>query len=207
MITETAIDLDEHDFTRATRTQAWTVDELLFHLLLDAQRALVAFPSNPVRQPDVFAVSYWRPFRPVHGDGGAGHAGFVRISASAYSTPESLVNQWRETSTAVVRAAIECRHDRVATQSHVLTLADFIETLIVEATVHYLDLTLELPAKPPPHECLLRVRSTLDGLLGQPLPIDWSDTEYALKGTGRRSLSQADFDGLGVLTNWFPLLG
>ena len=39
-----------------------------------------------------------------------------------------------------------CPHEFVTTQGHVLRTADFIATLAVEAAVHYLDLTVRLPA-------------------------------------------------------------
>src|SRR3954453_11717366 len=49
---------------RPPRAEAWNVKELLFHQLLDAQRALVALATPSQAEPDVDAVSYWAPFRP-----------------------------------------------------------------------------------------------------------------------------------------------
>lgn len=82
-----------------------------------------------------------------------------------------------------------------------------MDTLIVEATIHYLDLTLNLPAPPAPASALLHVRNVLDGLLGTELTLDWDDVEYALKGTGRVALTAADRDHLGDLALKIPLLG
>jgi hypothetical protein len=136
----------------------------LFHLLLDAQRALVAFSSPADGPADVDNVTYWRSFRPANGDGGRVHAEYVTRAAAAYSSAELLVEQWTETSTAAAWAGRREQAELVSTQGHRLRSADLIDTLIVEATIHYLDLTLNLPASPAPASALLRVRNVLDGL-------------------------------------------
>lgn len=41
-------------------------------------------------------------------------------------------------------------HEELTTQGHVLRTAHFVATLAVEAAVHHLDLTVEVPAAPPP---------------------------------------------------------
>ena len=97
---------------------------------------------------------------------------------------------------------------RVATQGHVLFAADFLATLAVEATIHHLDLaagdkSLAGPAGPG----LAVTRETLDGALGQPVPVGWDDVDYALKATGRAELTDGDRASLGVLATRFPLLG
>ena len=95
----------------------------------------------------------------------------------------------------------------VSTQGRRLRCADLIDTPIVEATIHYLDLTLNLPAPPAPASALLHVRKVLDGLLGTELQLEWDDVEYALKGTGRVALTAADRDHLGDLALKIPLRG
>ena len=89
-----------------------------------------------------------------------------------------------------------------------MTLPDFLTTLVVEAAVHHLDLTVDLPATaPPPAPALALVRATLDGLLGRPVPVGWDDETYALKGCGRLPLDDSDRALLGDLAGRFPLLG
>jgi hypothetical protein len=90
----------------------------------------------------------------------------------------------------------------------VLRTADFSATLAVEAAVHHLDLTVDLEgcAAPDPAPLAL-VRRVLDGLLGEPTPTRWDDREYALKGTGRAPLSDADRRELGPAVSRFPLFG
>ncbi len=101
------VGVSEEDLRRPTRTAAWNLRQLLFHQLLDAQRALVAFgtPAPADAEPDVDAVSYWRPFRPSEGDGGAAHARYVVRAADAYDGSSGLVQQWVETSSAAARVA------------------------------------------------------------------------------------------------------
>jgi Mycothiol maleylpyruvate isomerase N-terminal domain len=207
LISRAVRDPENGQLDQATRTSAWTVRELLFHPLLDAQRALVAF-SSPAHGPaDVDNVTYWRSFRPTNGDGGRAHAEYVTRAAAAYSSSQVLVEQWTQTSMAAAWAGRMEEVGIVSTQGHRLRSADLIDTLIVEATIHYLDLTLNLLAPPAPVSALLRVRNVLDGLLGTELQLDWDDVEYALKGTGRGALTSADRDHLGDLALKIPLLG
>lgn len=136
--------LDERALGRRTRTEAWSVKELLFHQMCDAQRALIVFTTAPDGAPDTTEVSYWSSWRPG-GSGADDHARYAAQAAAAYGRGASLVAQWSETSRAAVRAARA--HDAavpVATQGHVLSAADFVHTLVVEGVVHHLDLTLEV---------------------------------------------------------------
>jgi hypothetical protein len=104
LISHAVRDPERRELNQPTHTSAWTVRELLFHLLLDAQRALVAFSSPADGPADVDNVTYWRPFRPANGDGGRAHAEYVTRAAAAYSSAELLVEQWTETSTAAAWA-------------------------------------------------------------------------------------------------------
>lgn len=207
-ITAVVTGVEATDLRRPTRTKEWSVQDLLFHLLLDAQRALVALASPTDDRPDVDRVTYWLPFRPDNGDGGAASARFARIGSSAYADPAQLVEHWRETSEAAQRAVVAADPGlRVRTQGHVLTVADLVHTLVVEATIHHLDLTLHLPGPPPPDAALRACREVLDGLLGGPVAADWTDSEYLLKGTGRLPLTHADRAALSDQAARLPLLG
>ena len=201
-------ELDEPGLAAATRTE-WTVAELLFHLLLDAQRALVTFASPADEPPDTDAVSYWHDWDPASDTGGAdAHLRFVRAAVAAYSSPREVVRQWTATAAAAGRAALLAPvDDVVTTQGHRLALPDFVSTLVVEGALHHLDLTLHVPGPPVPAAALAEVRRVLDGLLRGPVPAAWDDEEHALKGTGRVPLSDADRAELGPLADRFPLLG
>ena len=196
-----------------SRCAGWAVTDVLYHQLMDARRALVTFATPAGREPDTDAVSYWRPFAPQSGDRVAGradaaarHARHVRIVASAYPV-DSLAAAWRETAGAALRAARACTHQVVSTQSHALRTDDFIATLVFEAAVHYLDITIALPAAEPADPAALAlVRQVLDGLAGSPLPAHWDDATCALNSTGRLPVSPADTAALGPLARRLPLI-
>jgi hypothetical protein len=200
-------DRDEADLARPTRTE-WTVRELVFHQLLDAQRTLVAMASPTDEAADVDAVAYWRPFQP-DAEWNAPHAQFVRVSASAYSSGSALTEHFATIAGAATRAVLaEDATARVRTQGHVLTVADLTSTLVVEATVHLLDLTVDLPDAPSPSAAALaHTRGVLEGLFGERLPARWDDNECVLKSTGRVPLDDADRTELGARAGELPLLG
>ena len=179
------VGVSAEDLRRPTRTAAWNLRQLLFHQLLDAQRALVAFgtPAPADAEPDVDAVSYWRPFRPSEGDGGAAHARYVVRAADAYDGSSGLVQQWVETSSAAARVAADADPGGlVSTQGHVIRVGDLVSTLVVEATVHLLDAYGD-----PPAEALSHTRGVLEGIHGGPLPAGPTepDAEVVLRATGR----------------------
>lgn len=231
-VTATVTGLADEAFDRPSRCEGWSVKDVLFHLLLDPQRSLVAFASPASEPPTTDSVEYWRLYKPGT-EAAARHAEFVRCAASAYARPSVLVEQWAETSEAVLRAAASegsrawaqrqlltraarsrgrepspPEPARVHTQGLVIALPDFLATLVVEAALHHLDMTVTLetaPATPP--AALAVVRTTLDGLLRAPLPAAWDARTCALKGTGRMPLDYGDRDVLGQLAGEFPLLG
>ncbi len=211
-VTDLVTGLGEAELMRPSGCAGWAVTDVLYHQLLDAQRALVAFSTPVTEPPDRDDVTYWAEFAPRSGEdgararaGAAAHARFVRVAASAYP-PGTLAQVWSETAAAVCRAARACGAAAVATQAHVLRPADFTATLAVETAVHYLDLTVNLPSAPPPDPApLALVRRVLDGLLGGPLPASWDDACAAVKGTGRVPLTDEDRARLGPLADRLPL--
>ncbi|MGI5212643.1 maleylpyruvate isomerase N-terminal domain-containing protein [Plantactinospora sp. CA-290183] len=207
-ITATVDGLDDRDMLRATRCRGWVVADLLVHLTGDARRALVALATPTAGPGDTDAVSYWRGFT---GPDDGRHAWWVRRSASAFDRPTGTVASWTETASAAVRAAHRADpRGFVATQGHVLSVLDFLATLVTEAVVHHLDLAVELPDAPVPDQAAVDVAvGTVDGLLSDEAvrPTDWSDLDYLLKATGRLSLTEHDRTALGEAAGWFPLLG
>jgi hypothetical protein len=212
-LTVVADALTESSALLPSRCAGWAVTDVLYHQLMDARRALVTFATPADREPDTDGVSYWRSFAPASGDpvpgraeGAARHARHVRIVASAYPV-DSLAAAWRQTAGAALRAARACPHQAVATQGHALRTEDFIATLVFEAAVHYLDITVALPAAEPADPAALAlVRQVLDGLAGSPLPAHWDDATCALNGTGRLPVSPADAAAIGPLAGRLPLI-
>ena len=78
-----------------------------------------------------------------------------------------------------------------------LTVADLLSTLAVEAAVHHLDLVVRLDRPGPAAGPLAEVRRVLEGLLGGPLPDRWDDATAARRGTGREPLTDDDRAELG----------
>jgi hypothetical protein len=89
----------------------------------------------------------------------------------------------------------------------VLSVADFLSTLVVEAAVHHLDLVLRLDRPGPAAGPLGEVRRVLEDLLGRPLPGRWDDATAARRGTGRERLTDDDRAELGDAASAFPLFG
>ena len=63
---------------------------------------------------------------------------------------------------------------------------------------------MQYAARPDP-VALTHVRTILDGLLGEPVPLTWDDERYALAGTGRTALTAAERLRMGELATRFPL--
>jgi len=186
----------------------WAVRDLVFHCLADAQRGLVALHTPAEGPADRDAATYWADWRPGT-VGAANGRRYVRVCASMFLVFDQLRELYLETAAAAVTAAAGADpRGLVGTQGHVLTAGDLVTTLAVEATVHHLDLVAHLPsAAPPAPEGLTAVRSTLDGLLGRPVPLDWSDLHYARAGTGRSPLTAGERQRLGPDAARFPLFG
>ncbi|MGV9283852.1 maleylpyruvate isomerase N-terminal domain-containing protein [Streptomyces sp. NPDC003730] len=189
-----------------TACTGWAVRDLVFHLLADARRALVALHTPAAGPPDRDAVTYWTDWAPDPVGAAHGRRG-NRVAASMFLDFGQLKEVWLETVAAAARAAGTTPPDlQVVTQGHVLTAGDLMTTLAVEATVHHLDLTVGLPSAPGPAPAgLAAVRATLDGLLGRPVPCDWDDAHYARAGTGRTPLTAAERQALGTDADRFPL--
>jgi hypothetical protein len=208
-IGDLAVGLSTTDMLAFSRCHGWVVADVLFHLLCDAQRALVALASPAPGPPDRDFVSYWTGFA-TEVDDPAADAWRVRRSAAAFLDGAGVVTLWQETAPAAVRAAGSAVPDGyITTQGLVLAVPDFLTTLVTEAVIHHLDMTVELRSAPSPGpEAVALATRTLDGLLGPGVskPDTWTAEEYLLKGTGRLPLSRQDRDALDDATERFPLL-
>ncbi|MGZ4508934.1 MAG: maleylpyruvate isomerase N-terminal domain-containing protein [Blastococcus sp.] len=190
-----------------TGCAGWTTVDLGFHLLSDARRALVALNTPAEGPADTTAIDYWTAWQPPE-PGDEQELWSTRIAASVHGGLAGISSRYAETSAAAVVAASRVDlADLVATQGRVLTIADLLSTLTVEAAVHHLDLVQRLDRPGPAAGPLGEVRRVLEGLLGSPLPSGWDDVTAARRGTGREPLSPADHDELGARTARFPLFG
>lgn len=202
---ETAVaTVDEEASWEATGCRGWAVRDLVFHVLCDAQRALVALhtPAPSGARPDRDAVSYWEGWG-SDTEGDANGRRWTRVSGAMFRDWTQLATLHRETS-AAARAAVRRSEPAalVATQGHVLTVADLASTLAVEATVHHLDLVAYLGRRPGPDvAALAEVRRVVEELVG-PFPADLDDVRVALLGTGRATPDDSERTALvDVLPN------
>ena len=196
----------EPDSWRPTGCRGWAVRDLTYHCLCDAQRALVALHSPAAGEPDRDAVTYWSDWAPDEAGAALGRR-HVRVVASMYLVWEQLRDLYLETAHAVVEAASHADPAAlVRTQGHVLAVDDLLSTLAVEATVHHLDMTLDLPdAYGPAESGLAEVRRVLDGLLGGQVAAGWPDERYARVATGRADPTPDEARELGALVDRVPV--
>src|SRR5688500_6199547 len=89
-VTRLTRDLGTDDLLRPSRCRGWVVADVLFHLLCDAQRALVALASPADGPPDRDFVSYWAKFTDGSGDQAAS-AWWVRRSTAAFRDATGVV--------------------------------------------------------------------------------------------------------------------
>jgi uncharacterized protein (TIGR03083 family) len=205
---EVVATIDDERSWLPTGCTGWSVRDLIFHCLTDAQRGLVALHTPAHQAPDRDAVTYWQDHQPSD-VGAANGRRFTRVVASMFLKVDQLRELYLETAAAVVTAAaVTVPEESLATQGHVLTAGDLMRTLAVEVTIHHLDITVSLDdgADPSP-EGLLQVRQTLDGLLGHPGPVSWGHAHYARVVTGRVALSSEERKQLGAAAARLPLLG
>lgn len=209
LVDELVEEMEDQHYEAATGCLAFSVKDLLFHLMLDAQRALLALADPADEAPDTDAVSYWQKYVEATEPDDLTGVRFVQRSALAYERPTGLGRHWLDTSYAAVAAARNADPEAsVRTQGHVLLVEDFLCTLVVEAAIHYWDLTLDLLEDDPelPADALAITRETLEGLLGTKIPADWSTELMLLKPTGRYPLTDADRAELGPAAERIPVI-
>ena len=179
-----------------TGCAGWSVHDLLLHLRADCVRALITFHTPASRPPDCDAVTYWRAW------GSDAETDdlilrHTRTEASLYSWPV-VRGRYVEAARAAVRAADDLVRDAVVeTQGHALPVGDFVSTLVVEATLHHLDLVRDLPGAAGPGAAgLTETRRVTEALLGRDLA-GWPDERVALVATGRAEPTRQERADLG----------
>jgi Mycothiol maleylpyruvate isomerase N-terminal domain len=205
LLTKIITALRQSDLLQPSGCLGWTNADLIFHMLLDAQRALVTFNSPAIGPVDRNFVTYWNGFLATDGSSQE-HARYVRINAASHRDPTRICSRWGETAEAAIRSSQTANIDLVTTQGHILNIADFIATLVVEATIHHLDLVANLADRAAPAPQGVQITTmTIDGLLKAPRPLDWSDETYILKATGRAPLMEEDRTALGSAGQRIPV--
>jgi len=192
-----AVSLDEDASWRPTACAGWAVRDLVHHLLGDAQRALVALATPSSGPVDRDSTTYWLD-SPGAPDADSRGIRAVRSMASQWRL-EYLTATFAETTTAVVTLAGRAvPEDLVVTQGHVLSVGDLLATLVVEATIHHLDMTVDVDSAGPHPEPVAITRDTVDGLLGRSTPESWNKEQWVRAATGRDELLEEQRSYLGL---------
>ena len=188
---------------RPSGCTGWLVQDLVFHLIIDAQDLLITLATPSTAEPAIDAVSYWQLDENAP-DGTDPHSEFVRRSANAYGSTDGeygVKYHFNDLAGAAARVAGTADPaDRVETRGQTLTVADYLGAYVVEATLHHLDLVAHLPEIPaPPAEGLATTRHVLEKLAGTTIPASFTDRDAVLVATGRRAPTEAETAALGDL--------
>ncbi|MBB4684724.1 maleylpyruvate isomerase N-terminal domain-containing protein [Amycolatopsis jiangsuensis] len=185
----------------------WLVQDLVVHLIIDAQDILITLASTTGAPPTLTAQSYWQRSGEAP-DGTDAESAFVRRSAAAYGTTAWLLHHFDDLTVAAGRAASAADPDtRVETRDEVLTVDAYLTTYVLESTLHHLDLVAQLSGVDgPPADTLAASRAMVEDVLGFPLPPALDDRAALLVATGRRAPSPEEATALGALTAKLPVV-
>lgn len=200
-------DLQDEDFAKPSGCTGWLVQDLVCHLIIDAQDVLITLVTPAESEPTRDAVTYWEVAQtPPTGDDPL-DALTVRLAA-AYEDPGLLKFHLDDLGSAAGRAAELADPDRrVSTRDQVLTTGEYLSVYVMEWTLHHLDLIAHLPhVAEPPAESLARARELLEQIASATFPKSFSDKDALLVGTGRRVPTEAEQAELGELAAKLPLI-
>ncbi|HEY3709702.1 MAG TPA: maleylpyruvate isomerase N-terminal domain-containing protein [Amycolatopsis sp.] len=177
--------LDGGQWVTPSGCTGWLVQDLVFHLVIDAQDLLITLASTTEAPATRDAVTYWQPAEPPTGTDP--ESTFVRRGAAAYGSPAGLTHHFDDLAIAAGRAAAAADPAaRVETCDEVFTVADYLSVYVVEATLHHLDLVRHLSGVDgPPPETVAATRAMVEKVAGQAFPAGVDDREALLAATGR----------------------
>ena len=198
--------LEGGQWARPSGCTGWLVQDLVFHLVIDAQDVLITLVTPTDAEPNMDAVTYWQPAElPTGVDA---ETAFVRRGAAAYRDPDGLRHHFDDLAGAAGRAAAAADPaQRVETCDRVITVADYLGVYVVEWTLHHLDLVAHLPeVAGPPAEALTYSRQVLVKFAGATISDQLDDTDALRVVTGRRAPTEAETAALGDLAARLPLV-
>jgi hypothetical protein len=220
--------LPDRAFTAPSGCRGWLVQDLVCHLVIDAQDVLITLATPAESAPTADALSYWTP-TPIPAGGGVNHGtpshraappdstdpldALTRRLAAAYEDPALLRHHLEDVGAAAGRAALLAHPELpVATQGMSLTVRDYLGAYVLEWTLHHLDLIARLEAADappgPPAEGLADARDLLERRLRLRLPATWADADALRIATGRRPATdaeRAELEELGPRAAMLPL--
>ncbi|MEU3624139.1 maleylpyruvate isomerase [Amycolatopsis coloradensis] len=197
----------DEDFAKPSGCAGWLVQDLVCHLVIDAQDVLITLSTPAETEPTRNAVTYWElSDKPPTGEDDL-DALIVRLAA-AYQEPRLLKFHLDDVGSAAGRAAdLADPGMRVATRDVVLSAGDFLSAYVLEWTLHHLDLVAHLPhLDGPAADSLAKTRQILEQRTGEKFPASFSDTDALLVGTGRREPTDEETAELGDLAAKLPFV-
>lgn len=188
----------EYDLLGVSRCHGWTRLDVVTHVIAGCHEMLDGMVSPVQSPPTVDAASYWPAFEAQYGDGDPVAVLMEqRRRTAVHARPESAVRQLRDVAAAVRRGSGALIDRCYPWQGHVFRAGDFLAVWAVENVVHHLDLSADRAA---PASALRLATSTIEALIGEPLPSQWSAEQAVLIGTGRLPVP----DEVGELARRLP---
>ncbi|RJQ85239.1 maleylpyruvate isomerase N-terminal domain-containing protein [Amycolatopsis panacis] len=187
----------------------WLVQDLVAHLIIDAQDVLVTLASTTTTTAPatLTETSYWQPAGEAP-DGTDEESAFVRRSAAAYGTTAWLHHHFDDLAVAAVRAAAAADPAaRVETRDEVMTVPSYLAMCVLETTLHHLDLIAHLSGMDgPPAETLAASRAMVADIAGFAVAPSLDDRAALLVTTGRRAPSATETAALGEFAAKLPVV-
>jgi hypothetical protein len=199
--------LSDHELVLATGCVGWRVADLVLHLRVSAEAALLGLSASTDDPADRDFVSYWHDWPPGRPPGFS-EVRFTWACTAAYSRGESLQHHFDDVAKAVAQAVRSAPDGRVRFQGHVMETADFLGMWATEFALHHLDLLVEVTGQPAPAAEALEVAAlTVEGLLDAARPWWWDSVTYIRKASGRSPLTPDEASRLGPLASKYPAFG
>lgn len=189
--------------------RGWRNVDLVQHLAAQAQELLIALATPAETAPTADALSWWTPAPPLP-DGRCEQDALLRRLSDVHDGPAPVAASFERLAAAAERAAQLSHPDLpVTARERTLTVRDLLGALVLEATLHHLDLVAHLPsAQQPPDDGLAASRKMVERRLRIQLPPQWADADALRLATGRRAPTPAErtaLDDLGVRGRMLPL--
>jgi uncharacterized protein (TIGR03083 family) len=211
VVRELVAALSDADLTAPTACAGWLAAHLLVHVRLGLAEATGSFaePAAADEPADRDFVSYWRDWPTAAEPVTFASVRWHWANASNYSVASEFRRHFTDTASAAAGVSLRAPAGRFRFQGHVMAAEDILAMWTVEFVVHQLDLIAYLPGRPVPLPAALALTAvTLDELTGGTArPPAWDDITYALKGSGRVALDDADLEFLGERAAAFPAFG
>ncbi|MCA1833838.1 MAG: maleylpyruvate isomerase family mycothiol-dependent enzyme [Actinomycetota bacterium] len=200
--------LSEEDLDRKTRCPPLTIRELAVHTLRGSMRIREMIEAGPVdAQPESDGETYFR-YDPAE----VGPDVIRRAQEAAEDLGPGIKDLWLPTWSASLDAAAAVLTDGDPVLRNVfgglMKLSEYLRTRAVEVVIHHMDLRDARGLAPDPDEDALEiVCRVLAGLLGtDPRRLGMEAIRFALLGTGRTTLTDAERKTLGPLADEMPVL-